>query len=93
MIGLLMLMSLTQLAPTNSVDCDPHMVNGREVSHCAVEADAPREFTLRCIVPIDDCAMNCVNGGQPIYVAGKYEYDSNAGSYSKAGTFFCYEEK
>jgi hypothetical protein len=29
-----------QSVPPNAVDCDPQMVNGKEIKHCAVEPDA-----------------------------------------------------
>jgi hypothetical protein len=32
--------SVTTQLPPNTVDCDPQMVNGKEVQHCAVEDDA-----------------------------------------------------
>jgi hypothetical protein len=31
----------TGALPYDTVDCDPHVVNGKEVPHCEIEADEP----------------------------------------------------
>jgi hypothetical protein len=55
-----------QKFPANTVDCDPHVVNGKEVSHCEIDDGPPKQgppnLEYNGAMPTADLLLR-VNGG------------------------------
>jgi hypothetical protein len=46
----------SQELPRNTVDCDPHVVNGKEVPHCEIEDDDLHQGSVELMPTYDDDA-------------------------------------
>jgi hypothetical protein len=55
-----------QKLPSNTVDCDPHVINGKEVSHCEIDDGPPKQgpptLEYNGAMPTADLLLR-VNGG------------------------------